>query len=304
MKNILFGAGTYGKLFAEKNSNFVKDSFLFCDNDPDKLDKEVHGLKVISFYEMVELYKIKEIERIIITTAKADQILEQCLLNNINAEIMYYYDVEKNTVKKAGEAYSSTVFSQDGEEMFLKEFFANKKKGFYVAVGAYHPFLFSNTAWAYERGWNGINIEPNLEAYKKFTHIRNHDINLNCGISQKERISSYFEFEEGAYNTFCKENVPNNTKLKKVSKIFTRRLDSIFNEHHVQKIDFMDIDVEGNELDVLCSNNWDLYRPQIILCEQKMRMEDIIKSEIYLFMKQNGYEAVSKYNRTMIYREI
>lgn len=66
----------------------------------------------------------------------------------------------------------------------------------------------------------------------------------------------------------------------------------------------MDIDVEGNELDVLCSNNWDLYRPQIILCEQKMRMEDIIKSEIYLFMKQNGYEAVSKYNRTMIYREI
>ena len=93
MKNILFGAGTYGKLFAEKNSNFVKDSFLFCDNDPDKLDKEVHGLKVISFYEMVELYKIKEIERIIITTAKADQILEQCLLNNINAEIIHYYDI-------------------------------------------------------------------------------------------------------------------------------------------------------------------------------------------------------------------
>jgi len=300
---VLFGAGRYGERFVDKNGDFIKENFLFCDNDLTKQGKLLFGLKVISFCKLQRLYKEGDIGRIIITTAKIDEILEQSIQGHISEDDIYFYDIDKNTVKSAKEAHAYTVFSQDGEEVFLRDFFADKKEGFYVDIGAYDPFRFSNTAWAYQRGWKGINIEPNIEGYQKFLWSRRRDINLNCGISNKEEIITYFAFEEGAYNTFSKEDIVDDARVKRTYQIPTRRLDSIFEEYGVEKIDFLDIDVEGYELHVLYSNNWDLYRPTIVLCEQKTGIEDVIKSEIFEFMKQKGYEAVSKYNRTVIYKK-
>jgi hypothetical protein len=73
-------------------------------------------------------------------------------------------------------------YSQDGEDMVLKVFFyENKRKyeGFYIDVGAHHPFRFSNTAFFYQKGWRGINIEPTPDLIKKFKRYRKRDINLN-----------------------------------------------------------------------------------------------------------------------------
>ena len=290
-------------MFLDNNNDIINGNFVFCDNDINKQGTEILGLEVLSFEQLIKLYKEEIIGRIIITTIHIDDVMERCIKNEIDKKDIYFYDITTNTVKKINEVHSVAVFSQDGEEVFLREFFGNKNIGFYVDVGAYHPFRFSNTAWAYEKGWNGINIEPNIEGYNKFIYLRENDINLNCGISESECILPYFEFEEGAYNTFSQENILADKEVKRISQIPMRRLDSIFSEYHVKKIDFLDIDVEGNELDVLHSNNWELYRPTIVLCEQKVGIEDIICSDIYSFMKQNGYEAVSKYNRTVIYKE-
>lgn len=304
MKKIaLFGAGLYGKTFLEKNTDIVKDNFIFCDNNIKKQNTIILGLEVLSFDQLKKLYKEEIVGRVIITTIHIDDVMEKCIKNEIDKKDICFYDITTNTVKKINEVHSVSVFSQDGEEVFLRDFFGDKNTGFYVDVGAYHPFRFSNTAWAYEKGWNGINIEPNIEGYNKFIYLRENDINLNCGISESECILPYFEFEEGAYNTFSQENILADKEVKRIAQIPMRRLDSIFNEYHVKKIDFLDIDVEGNELDVLHSNNWDLYRPTIVLCEQKVGIEDVACSDIYSFMKQNGYEAVSKYNRTVIYKE-
>lgn len=302
-KVILFGTGMYGKTFVEKNKCFMHDNFLFCDNDSDRLDETIQGLGVISFCECEKLYKLNKIERIIITTARVEEVFEQCIQGGIDDKDIYYYDITTNAIKIGREMYSFAVCSQDGEEAFLREFFGSKKNGFYVDVGAYNPFRFSNTAWAYERGWTGINIEPNFWGYKKFVWARPRDINLNCGISKEEGVLSYYEFAEGAYNTFCKEEIIKNTELQKISNVTTRRLDLIFSEYHVRQIDFLDIDVEGMELNVLDSNDWDVYRPTIVLCEQRMDIEDIIKSDVYIYMMRKGYVAISKYNRTVIYKE-
>lgn len=304
MKKIaLFGAGLYGKKFLEKNDDIKKNNFLFCDNDINKQGMKIRGLEVISFHQLENLYREGIVGKIIVTTVHIEDVLEKCIENEINKKDIYFYDITTNTVKTINEIHTVAIFSQDGEEVFLREFFGNKKIGFYVDVGAYHPFRFSNTAWAYEKGWNGINIEPNIEGYKKFIRFRERDINLNCGISDKECRLPYYEFDEGAYNTFSQENILVDRKVRRISQLPMRRLDSIFSEYHVKMIDFLDIDVEGNELNVLYSNNWNLYRPTIVLCEQIIGMEDIIYSDIYSFMKQNGYDAISKYNRTVIYKE-
>src|SRR3989344_4572766 len=70
-------------------------------------------------------------------------------------------------------------YSQSGEDMILRSIFDDKKEGFYVDVGAFHPKLYSNTYYFYKRGWRGINIEPNPGAN---FGIRKGDINLKCGI--------------------------------------------------------------------------------------------------------------------------
>jgi hypothetical protein len=53
--------------------------------------------------------------------------------------------------------YCLSLYSQEGEDLILQRIFEHKQKGFYVDVGDYHPFLFSNTYIFYLRGWRGIN---------------------------------------------------------------------------------------------------------------------------------------------------
>lgn len=302
-KVILFGTGKYGKLFVEKNKDLLHKNWFFCDNDIKKQGEIISNLKVLSFNEVKTLYDKGELGRILITLSKVDEAMQQCIQNGIQLQYLYYYDITNNGIKSVTEVHSCSTHSQDGEELFLREYFGNKKNGFYVDVGAYHPFRFSNTQWAYERGWRGINIEPNIDGYKKFIWARPCDVNLNCGISETGGELSYYEFEEGALNTFCK-NPTDTESVKRIQLISTRRLDAVFEEYHTEQIDFLDIDVEGYELSALNSNNWEVYRPTIVLIEQKMNMEDVINSTIHTYMKQKGYQAVSKYNRTVIYQDM
>src|SRR4051812_17526869 len=82
---------------------------------------------------------------------------------------------------------SLTSYSQEGEDMVLQSFYEGRKKykGFYIDVGAHHPYRFSNTLFFYKKGWRGINIEPTPNAVKAFNIFRRRDINLNIGISSK-----------------------------------------------------------------------------------------------------------------------
>src|SRR5690349_17698085 len=73
-------------------------------------------------------------------------------------------------------------YSQEGEDMFLRRMFDGQKTGFYVDVGAHHPFRFSNTAYFYARGWSGINLEPDPDGADALMRYRRRDCTVNCGI--------------------------------------------------------------------------------------------------------------------------
>ena len=93
------------------------------------------------------------------------------------------------------------VAPQEGENIILERIFAKQFKGLYVDVGAHHPVRFSNTANLYQKGWTGINIEPNQETIKAFKKIRSKDINLNIAISTIKKSCIYYKFKEPALNT-------------------------------------------------------------------------------------------------------
>jgi FkbM family methyltransferase len=208
---------------------------------------------------------------------------------------------------------SSRSYSQDGEDMILKALFEQKKgyKGFYVDVGAHHPVRFSNTKYFYDKGWKGINIEPTPNAIKAFKTFRRRDINLNIGIGPERGELTFYCFNEPALNSFSKEvservdRESSTYKIIKELKIEVMPLSVVFDQYlpEGRKIDFISIDVEGLDYQVLTSNNWDKYQPEVILVEENIDVDRIGDSPIYNFLKDKGYHFFAKTLRTCVYRK-
>lgn len=92
---------------------------------------------------------------------------------------------------------------------------------------------------------------------------------------------------------------------KEILRVPVYRLDEIFEKYEVHRIDFMSIDVEGYEMEVLQSNDWERYIPEYVLVEQTgISYHEIADTEIYQFLLNKGYECVWKSLRTVIYKRI
>lgn len=202
-------------------------------------------------------------------------------------------------------------YSQEGEDMILRSFYERKKnyKGFFIDVGAHHPYRFSNTMYFYKRGWKGINIEPTPTVIKLFRLFRKRDITLNAGISETHQKLKFYCFNEPALNGFSKEiseerDQSGSYKIIKTIDIETFPLSEILDKHLPpnQKIDFLTIDVEGLDLQVLRSNNWEKYKPDFILVEDQIDFENLSNSEVYSFLLEQNYELTAKTSRTLFFR--
>lgn len=79
--------------------------------------------------------------------------------------------------------FATKCYSQEGEDLLLSRILGDKKDGFYVDVGAHHPFRFSNTYLLYKQGWRGINIDAMPGSMKLFNRFRPRDINIECGVA-------------------------------------------------------------------------------------------------------------------------
>lgn len=220
--------------------------------------------------------------------------------------------VKKKLVRLCNEPddeYAIKSYSQEGEDMILRRIFEGQSCGFFVDVGAHHPYRFSNTYFFYKHGWSGINIEPNPDAISEFHSKRPRDINLQMGVSDISGQLTYYQFDEPALNTFDHEIVKSRLagapyKLTTTSDVNVKRLDAILAEHLPEntKIDFITIDVEGFDLSVLKSNNWDMYRSKCVLVEiLNASLEDAIRGDICQFMKSQKYVLFAKTYNTFLF---
>lgn len=202
-------------------------------------------------------------------------------------------------------------YSQEGEDRVLSRFIGTQEKGFYVDIGAHHPQRFSNTYHFYLNGWSGINIDAMPGSMNEFKRLRSRDINLEAAISDKKEILTYYEFNETALNGFSKDlskqrDGLGDYRVIATHKIETCTLSDILDEHLLveQEIDFMSVDVEGLDLQVLKSNNWEKYRPRFILSEslQTNASIELLKgSDIYHYMISCGYHLCAKLFCTTIF---
>ena len=160
-------------------------------------------------------------------------------------------------------------YSQSGEDIFILNKF--KKSGFYVDVGCYHPLQRNNTMLLYLKGWRGINIDISDFSIKLFKFLRPEDLNLNLAISNLEgEIDMFFQKKLSQLSTIKEKHAKiafQGTIHNK--KILSRRLNSILEEskYRDKRIDFLNIDVEGSDFEVLQSLDFNKYSPELICIE-------------------------------------
>src|SRR6476646_9082307 len=104
-----------------------------------------------------------------------------------NSEMNLLRRVKQRLLRLAGRGRDSDgvrFYSQTGEDAILAHLLFGHDPGFYVDVGAFHPILYSNTCYFYQRGWMGINIEPTRGRIDLFKRERPRDISLACAVGR------------------------------------------------------------------------------------------------------------------------
>ena len=182
----------------------------------------------------------------------------------------------------------------EGEDLIISDLTKNIKNGFYVDAGCYHPLHLSNTYLLYKRNWNGINIDISEFSIKLFNYLRPNDVNINSAVSNTEKeISFYYQKKLSQLSTIKKaisnERMQGNNKEKKIKSL---KLNSILNQSKFKnrQIDFLNIDVEGADFEVLKSLDFTIYEPKIICIE--IMEKNIFESEIYNFLRDINYKKI------------
>jgi FkbM family methyltransferase len=216
-----------------------------------------------------------------------------------------------NHITTLSNEYLNVSYAQEGEDMILARFLKNIETGFYVDIGAHHPKRFSNTYKFYLLGWTGINIDAIPTIEKDFKIERENDINYQSLVSNENLELDFYLMNDYALNTTCKQRVDEllkvegnyvKSKITLKSKTLSYILDTFLNKKN--EIDFLSIDVEGNELNVLKSNDWIKYNPKYIVIEEIFGDIKTIfdKSEVYTFLNSLNYELVARTFNTSIYK--
>lgn len=192
-------------------------------------------------------------------------------------------------------------FSRAGEDKLvlslMTEFFKRKIEFCYIDVGTNHPINYNDTYLLYKKKVKGILIEPNIKFNKLYNKIRPRDTICNSVISNDNKNVVFEHYNDSSQSAIKKKRTKKYLKIIKTEKFETKTLDQILKNFNINpnKIQLVDIDTEGNELDVLCGFNFDKYKPFLLKIEIKnLGFKNFKKNKIVKFLYKKGYILICK----------
>lgn len=202
-------------------------------------------------------------------------------------------------------------YSQLNDDIMLDKLLGYPSTGFYVDIGANDPVRFSNTMRFYKKGWSGINIEPSPNKIPELNKKRPKDINLNVGIGVNDRSETFYVIDPDTLSTFSKENaykyIDEGCTLVDTLSIAVKPLADVLEEHAKDiKISFFNIDTEGYDMNVLKSNDWAKFRPELICIESydyKEYSDDSKADEQERYLNEHCYKKIYANELNSIYRD-
>ena len=219
-----------------------------------------------------------------------------CLGAAISSYQTYSEAEERAQAVKFSELYGPSHFSQGGEEWAIRDFFKDKRNGFFVDVGANHYKNNSNTYYLEASlGWSGIAVEPQREFEPDYVNYR-----------PKTRFMPFFVAETS--NEQARLYVSSGTSLvTSADKDFTARwgelgkqfiaptisLNDLLDRERVARVDLLSIDVELHEPQVLAGFDIDRFTPLLVCIEVHLE----VRQRILDYFARHRYVVVGKYLR-------
>lgn len=197
--------------------------------------------------------------------------------------------------------------SSFGEEILVNRIL-KKKHGFYIDVGALNPKVGSLTFLLYKKGWRGINFDLTKSNIQLFRAFRKRDISVQLAISNKKAEVTSYIFDPGSGLNSLEKKYADKWKKKlfkpyHTEKIESETLNSVIDKFNIPiDFDYLNIDVESHELNVLAGLDFNMYRPTLITIEIHCSgLEEMINNEIYKFFKKKRYKLISYYYLTAFF---
>lgn len=193
--------------------------------------------------------------------------------------------------------FKKETYSAHKEDLIVKKFFKNKKNGFFVDVGCHHPSRINNTFLLYNLGWRGVNIDMNKLSIDLFNTCRREDTNLNYAVSEKNTIINFYTNKNHSLTSSILKN-SNFEKFKYKKTIQSKTLTNILEKtkYKNKQIDFLNIDAEGVDFQVLKSLDFNIYKPKLICIEIwgiDSKKNSIKSNNIYKFLKNKNYKLLT-----------
>jgi FkbM family methyltransferase len=195
-------------------------------------------------------------------------------------------------------------YAQNFEDVMLWRALGQVERGFYVDAGAWSPDADSVTRLFSERGWRGINIEPNPELFAKLAERRPNDVNLNLAVGAREGLATINLVKNGGSglstmrDDYAQLHQAQGWEIERAT-VTQSTLRAIWSKHvpPYHDVHFLKIDVEGNEKAVLEGNDWTRNRPWVVLLEATLpntqiecyhEWEPILVEADYVFAYADG----------------
>lgn len=195
--------------------------------------------------------------------------------SRLRRKLKLFIDTSWGSLRLFFSPHCKKSFSQCGEDIIVKYIFdaLGIINPSYIDIGAHHPFQHSNTALFHLLGSKGVNIEPDPDLFEKFPENRPGDLNLNYGIAKEENELDFFVMKNRTLNTFSRSKAEEYKSEQGIPVSFVKKIPVFPLAKIVESYgnggfwDFLSIDVEGFELEILKSHDWEKSSPKVICCE-------------------------------------
>ena len=239
-------------------------------------------------------------------STKKSLLLSFAKKNIFFKKFYFFYNIY---IRNCKYLFNSTQFGE--EKKIIKQFNKNFK-GKYVDLGCFHPTRLNNTFHLYKKGWSGVNIDLNPLTIELFNYARPEDVNVCAAISNKKtKKKLYFLGDLDSKNTLDlnhKNWLRRHFKIKekdfKIKKVNSTTLGQVLEKNSFFNIDFLNIDIEGHELEVLRSLNFKKFQIKVICVElinfNKTSSER--RKKLISILRKNKFKLVDKSEINYIFK--